>query len=118
MEANVTTVAVIDPLPASPLDERKPRARRGPARFLARPAGEKPHQPRTGPQRTAPHRAHVRRENHVAQDLESAQMRETAAAREVAAGRGRGQPGRGRTGQWRAGLGTSRGTASRRSLRR
>jgi len=88
VEAGVTTVAVIDPLPASPLDERNralAEARRDSSRILLEKS-------RTSHELA---RNELRRIEQMynaktmsQQDLESAQMRETAAARDVAAAEG------------------------------
>ncbi len=88
VEAGVTTVAVIDPLPASPLDERNralAEARRDSSRVLLEKS-------RTSYELA---RNELRRIDQMyaaktmsQQDLESAQMRETAAARDVAAAEG------------------------------
>ena len=88
VEAGVTVVAVIDPLPASPLDERN-RALAEARRDTARVQAEK--------SRTAHElaRNELRRIEQMfnagtisPQELESAQMRETAAARDVVAAEG------------------------------
>ena len=88
VEAGVTVVAVIDPLPASPLDERN-RALAEARRDTARVQVEK--------SRTAHElaRNELRRIEQMfnagtisPQELESAQMRETAAARDVVAAEG------------------------------
>ncbi len=88
VEAGVTVVAVIDPLPASPLDERN-RALAEARRDTARVQVEK--------SRTAHElaRNELRRIEQMfaaktvsPQELESAQMRETAAARDLAAAEG------------------------------
>lgn len=88
VEVGVTVVAVIDPLPASPLDERNralAEARRDSARILLEKS-------RTTQELA---RNELRRIEQMfaaktvsPQDLESAQMRETAAARDVAAAEG------------------------------
>ncbi|MFZ5493715.1 MAG: efflux RND transporter periplasmic adaptor subunit [Verrucomicrobiota bacterium] len=88
VEAGVTVVAIIDPLPASPLDERN-RALAEARRESARAVLEK--------SRTAHElaRNELRRIQQMfdagtisPQELESAKMRETAAARDVAAAEG------------------------------
>jgi len=88
VEAGATIVAVIDPLPASPLDERN-RALAEARRDSTRSVLEKS---RTSHELA---RKEVRRISQMfdsgtvsPQDLESAQMRETAAARDVAAAEG------------------------------
>lgn len=88
VQANVTVVAVIDPLPASPLDERNralAEARRDAARSLLEKS-------RTSQELA---RNELRRIDQMfaaktvsPQDLESAQMRENAAARDVASAEG------------------------------
>jgi HlyD family secretion protein len=88
VEAGVTVVAVIDPLPASPLDERNralAEARRDSTRIVLEKS-------RTSHELA---RKELRRISQMfdsgtvsPQDLESAQMRETAAARDVAAAEG------------------------------
>ena len=88
VEAGVTVVAVIDPLPASPLDERNralAEARRESSRVLL----EKSHRT-LELARNELHRIEQMYEAKTVspQDVESAQMRETAAAREVAAAEG------------------------------
>ena len=88
VEAGVTTVAVIDPLPASPLDERNralAEARRASSTVLLEKS-------RTTYE-LARNELHRIEQMYAVktvspQDLESAQMRETAAAREVAAAEG------------------------------
>ena len=88
VEAGVTVVAVIDPLPASPLDERNralAEARHASSRVLLEKS-------RTSHDLA---RSELRRIEQMydagtvsPQDLESAKMRETAAARDVAAAEG------------------------------
>ena len=88
VESGVTVVAVIDPLPASPLDERNralAEARRDSTRVLLEKS-------RTTQELA---RSELRRIEQMftaktisPQEMESAQMRETAAAREVAAAEG------------------------------
>src|SRR4051812_7240692 len=88
VEAGVTTVAVIDPLPASPLDERNralAEARRDSSRILLEKS-------RTSHELAGNELRRVEQmfqaKTMSQQDLESAQMRETAAARDVAAAEG------------------------------
>jgi HlyD family secretion protein len=86
--AGATVVAVIDPLPASPLDERN-RALAEARRDTARVQLEKS---RTAHELARNELSRIRRmfdANTVSpQDLDSAQLRETAAARDVAAAEG------------------------------
>jgi HlyD family secretion protein len=86
--AGTTVVAVIDPLPASPLDERN-RALAEARRDTARVQLEKS---RTAHELARNELSRIRRmfdANTVSpQDLDSAQLRETAAARDVAAAEG------------------------------
>src|SRR6478736_2870592 len=88
VEAGVTVVAVIDPLPASPLDERNralAEARRASSRVLLEKSRESHELARSELRRITK----MYDANTVSpQDLESAQMRETLAAREVAAAEG------------------------------
>lgn len=86
--AGVTVVAVIDPLPASPLDERNralAEARRDSSRVLL----EKAHITQDLARNELRRIGQMFEAKTVSpQDMESAQMRETAAAREVAAAEG------------------------------
>ena len=88
VEAGVTVVAVIDPLPASPLDERNRalvEARRASSQVLLEKSRMTLELSRSELRRIS----QMFQANTVSpQDLESAQMRETAAAREVAAADG------------------------------
>src|SRR4051812_29132671 len=88
VEAGVTVVAVIDPLPASPLDERNralAEARRDSSRVLLEKSRQSHELARSELRRITK----MYEANTVSpQDLESAQMRETLAAREVAAAEG------------------------------
>jgi HlyD family secretion protein len=88
VEAGVTIVAVIDPLPASPLDERNralAEARRDSSRVLLEKSRESHELARSELRRITK----MYEANTVSpQDLESAQLRETLAAREVAAAEG------------------------------
>lgn len=88
IEAGVTVVAVIDPLPASPLDERNralAEARRDSARLILEKARQAYELARNELRRiTQMYEA----KTVSPQDLETSQMRETAAARDVAAAEG------------------------------
>jgi HlyD family secretion protein len=88
VEAGITVVAVIDPLPASPLDPRNralAEARRDSSRVLLEKS-RTTHELARGELRRI---AQMFDANTVsAQDRDSAQMRETAAARDVAAAEG------------------------------
>jgi HlyD family secretion protein len=88
VEAGVTVVAVIDPLPASPLDERNralAEARRESSRVLL----EKSHKTQELARNELRRIEQMYEAKTVSpQDVESAQMRETAAAREVASAEG------------------------------
>src|SRR5688572_11099520 len=88
VEAGVTVVAVIDPLPASPLDERNralAEARRNSSLVLL----EKSRQSHELARNELGRIRKMYDANTVSpQDVDSAQMRETAAAREVAAAEG------------------------------
>ncbi len=86
--AGETVVAVIDPLPASPLDERNralAEARRDSSRVLLEKSRTTLELSRNELRRI---RQMYEAKTVSPQDLESAQMRETAAAREVAAAEG------------------------------
>src|SRR6187551_1571259 len=88
VEAGVTVVAVIDPLPASPLDERNralAEARRDSSRVLLEKSRESHELARSELRRITK----MYDANTVSpQDLETAKLRETLAAREVAAAEG------------------------------
>src|SRR4051812_29010624 len=88
VEAGVTVVAVIDPLPASPLDERNralAEARRESSRVLL----EKSHKTQELARNELRRIEQMYEAKTVSpQDVESAQMRETAASREVASAEG------------------------------
>lgn len=88
VQAGVTVVAVIDPLPASPLDERNralAEARRDSSRVLLEKSRESHELARSELRRIQK----MYDANTVSpQDLESAKLRETLAAREVAAAEG------------------------------
>src|SRR6478609_4129698 len=88
VEAGVTVVAIIDPLPASPLDERNralAEARRDSSRVLLEKSRESHELARSELRRIE---QMYNAKTMSQQDLESAQMRETAAARDVAAAEG------------------------------
>lgn len=88
VEAGVTVVAVIDPLPASPLDERNralAEARRESSRVLLEKSRKTQELARNELRRIE---QMYEAKTVSPQDVESAQMRETAAAREVAAAEG------------------------------